>query len=478
MRNSRIRVFGNMRTALKRCALFGLCLLPLLTAEGCGIFTYSATPVTVTSVPAPTDPPVSSSAQPSESTLPQQPTPTATALPADPASLTILNGQYAAYGSITIEGMRRSDYDHALSAVWTEVDMTGEPVKHDIDLSQPIDDAALEEYILNLGRYDGVDISVIGHSELGRNLYMVTLNLGGGTAREKPLLMLTGGVHAREFAGPEYAVKVLNDTLAQAQTDAEVRALLESVIIVAVPLVNPDGRTLIMEGGDVNRKSNAHGVDLNRAMPSVNAGQLAAGVDLAENFSTVPGMDFFAGYRLGTESETQAMIKWLETYVPDAAAYIDLHQQGGVIFCDKSFTSSSSDAKCTDFAEHVNDLLGGGYEPYPEAEHYSLDGDGGTLTDYARSISEGYVYSDRLGRRALLMGGVETPLICFGDIDNCMEYYQPVNADFLCISIEIGRKPSYLGPGEEARQKRAKEYERYGWEDFLTGTIEILLDEA
>jgi hypothetical protein len=287
--------------------------------------------------------------------------------------------------------------------------------------------------------------------------------------------MLTGGVHAREFAGADYTVKFLNDTLAKAQTDAYTRALLQSVTIVAVPLVNPDGRELIIEGDDPSRKSNANGVDLNRSMPSVNAGQLSLGVKLTDKFSDAPGMDFFAGYRLGSESETRAMIRWMNVYVPQAAAYIDLHQQGGVTFYNKSFVSDARDEACFLFAGQINELLNDGYEPWKERHGHLLDGDGGTMTDYARSLAEGFTYSYRLGRMALLMEGDDVPLLSFGDIDSCMEYYRPLNPDFLCISIEIGRKPSSLGPDEGARARRAREYDRYGWEDFLTGTIEALL---
>ena len=391
------------------------------------------------------------------------------------ASLSLLNQEYVAYGSMTIAGMKVSDYDAAMATAWTDIETPGEPVPYDIDLSELMDYETIKRYILNLGRYDGVQVSVIGQSEMGRAIYMVKLELAGEAAGDKPLIMLTGSVHAREFAGAEYMLKFLNDTLIKAQTDAYTRALLESVTIVAVPLVNPDGRELIIAGGDPSRKSNMHGIDLNRAMPSINAGQLAADTELPENFSFAPGMDFFAGYSLGTESETQAMIKWFSVYVPEAAAYIDLHQQGGISFYNKPFTSSESDAACLEFAEEINHLLNRGYEPKEEHEDYSLNGDGGTMTDFARSISEGFVYSYRLGRMALLMDGTETPLICFGDIDNCPEYYHPLNPDFVCMTIEIGRKPSSLGAEEDAREKRKNEYERYGWEKFLTGTIENVL---
>ena len=171
------------------------------------------------------------------------------------------------------------------------------------------------------------------------------------------------------------------------------------------------------------------------------------------------------------------MIQWMNVYVPQAAAYIDLHQQGGVTFYNKEFASSASDEACYEFAEEVSGLLNDGYEPWAEHEGHALDGDGGTMTDYARSVAEGFIYSYRLGRMALLTDNEELPLLCFDSIDNCMEFYQPLNPNFLCISIEIGRKPSYLGPDEDARERRGREYERYGWENFLTGTIETLLGD-
>jgi hypothetical protein len=73
------------------------------------------------------------------------------------------------------------------------------------------------------------------------------------------------------------------------------------------------------------------------------------------------------------------------------------------------------------------------------------------------------------------ISGAETPLISFRDIDDQIQYYDPVNADFRSICIEIGRKPNYLGPGKQARKNRKTEYETFGWPGFLTGTIENVL---
>lgn len=392
--------------------------------------------------------------------------------------LDAINGMYAEYGSIIVEGMKPEDYDAAMDIEWRVLDTPGQPADCAIDLAEPMDYAAYENYVLNLDRYEGVEVSVIGTSEQGRSLYMIRVDFKSEKAIEsKPIIIMTGNVHAREFAGADYIVKFLNDTIIKAAGDEYTRTLLENVTIVAVPLVNPDGREMIIEGGSRRRKSNANGVDLNRAMPSVNAGQLGEGVKREKEFLKKPGLAFFAGYSLGSESESQAMIKWLNFYVPKACLYIDLHQQGGITYFDKTFLSDEGDSISKSFAVLTNKLLKKGYPPVKEKKPYGMRGSGGTFTDYARSVSEGLVYSYSLGRMALGMGAKYTPLIYFKDIDGHKEYYKPLNPGFKCICIEIGRSPGYLGAGEKARQRRKAEYTRYGWDSFLTGTIENVLGE-
>lgn len=392
-------------------------------------------------------------------------------------SLEEINKQYEEFGRMTVAGMKPEDYDKAMAIEWETLDTPGEPQSLTVDISKLMNYKAFEKYIINLDKYEGVEVSVIGKSGRGRNIYMVKVDLGAGEEREgdKPIIMLTGNVHAREFAGAEYITKFLNDTIKKAAYDDYTRLLLESAVIVAVPLVNPDGREIIINGGSVSRKSNANGVDLNRAMPSLNAGQLANGVKMEKLFSTKPGMAYFAGYNLGTESETQAMIKWFNYYVPIADLYVDLHQQGGTEFYNKIFLSSESDALSKQYAVKNNILLKKGYRLVSEKSVYGLIGSGGTFTDYAKSVAEGCIYSYSLGRMVLDADGTEMPLISFRDIDLCKQYYKPLNSNFKSICIEIGRYRINRGASRAARRYREKEYNTYGWKNFLTGTIENVL---
>ncbi len=397
-------------------------------------------------------------------------------------SLDEINENYKEYGKMTIAGMKPEDYDKAVSLEWRVLNTPGEPQDLTVDLSDLMDYAAFQNYIFNLDKYEGVEVSVIGQSEQGRDIYMVKIDFGVMPEPDgkKPVIMLTGSVHAREFAGAEYIVKFLNDTLKKADRDPYTKLLLEKAVIVAVPLVNPDGREMLIatgkaESGKGARKSNANGVDLNRAMPSINAGQLAKRVKRVKDFSTKPGNDFFAGYNLGTESETQAMIKWFNYYVPTADLYIDLHQQGGYSLYNKVFTSDEGDKLSKEFAVKNNLLLRKGYRLRTEKGKYGLAGDGGTLTDYAKSVAEGYIFSYALGRMVLDADGIETPLIYYKDIDDCKQYFKPLNGNFKYVTIEIGRYRVNRGPGKTARKYREKEYNKYGWESFLTGTIENVL---
>ncbi len=395
-------------------------------------------------------------------------------------SLAAINRDLADTGRMTIAGMQPEDYDSAMTIEWMPLNRRGTPQMLEVDLNEPMDYAQIEGILFNLHLYEGVDVLDIGDSEQGRNIYMVTIDLKSEDvpSADKPVILLTGSVHAREFAGADYLVKMMNDLMVKAQSDAYMRHLLEQVTIVCVPLVNPDGRELIMIGGDAGRKSNANGVDLNRNMPSLNAGMLLKGVQPSPDIENAPSLDFFPGYHLGSERESQAMIRFFNTYVPDPRTrlYVDLHQRGQFMYYNKPFLTYRSDEQSLAFASSLSALLNDGYSPRREAFRYGLSGLGGTLTDYARSVAEGMVYSYRYGRLVLMMDSIETPLIRFRDLDSAISAYNPANPGFIAVTPEIGTEYS-IGPDETARMLRAETYEEFGWNSFLPGIIELVLSD-
>ena len=390
-------------------------------------------------------------------------------------SLKAINSEIKQYGSMTIEGMKGADYDKAMSIPWKLVNKTGKPQNIVIDLRTLMNYTYVQKVLFNLDKYNGVSLYDIGDSAKKRNIYMLDINLQGKNGdKDKPIVLITGNVHAMEFAGCDFALKFANDTVKRAQTDDNTRRLLESVRFVIVPLVNPDGRELEISGQ--SRKSNANGVDLNRNMPALNAGQLAKGVSLNKEIAKKPGSGYYPGKNLGSESESQAMIKFLTTWIADkrTVLYVDLHQSGQFEYYNKNFLSQAGDNRAKSYAQKNNRLLNSGYPLRSESATYGIDGVGGTLTDFARSVAEGMVFSYKYGRLVMDIGGKETPLVSFRDVDRRLKYLKPLNKNFVAITPEIGPSGS-SGATSADRKARYNTYIKYNWKSFLTGTAQNVL---
>jgi len=395
------------------------------------------------------------------------------------ASLSKINRELKKYGKMTIAGMKGSDYDKAMAEEWKKVNAQGGPQNLSVDIRKQMDYKTFEAIIMNLDKYGGVEVYDIGDSAKKRNIYMAVLDFTNRDkpVENKPIILITGGVHAIEFAGTEFCAKFLNDIVVKAQNDPYTRLLLENVRIAAVPLVNPDARELIIQGKLKSVwKANANGIDLNRNMPSLNAGQLIKGIRQNRSIAKKKGAGYFPGYNLGSESESRAMIKFFNTWVTDKNTrfYADLHQQAGWQYYNKIFLSAASDKLSKSFAGLTNKLLKNRYPLKSEKSTYGIDGVGGTMTDYARSVAEGMVFSYKYGRLVMKIKGAEKPLIAFRDIDKVKAYYKPVNDRFVSITPEIAKAGS-IGPGAKSRQLRFDEYNKYNWANFLPGTIENIL---
>lgn len=82
---------------------------------------------------------------------------------------------------------------------------------------------------------DIVTVEVAAISTEGRNVTGIRISSGGNVA--KPIILLDGGIHAREWIAPAMAVYMIHELVENTAN----RHLLNSVDWHVIPVVNPDG---------------------------------------------------------------------------------------------------------------------------------------------------------------------------------------------------------------------------------------------
>ena len=181
-----------------------------------------------------------------------------------------------------------------------------------------------------------------------RRVHAFRIGRGNGNGRSRPAVCFLGGVHGREWGGPDiliyFAVRLLRAYRdghgfklgRRVVTPAQVRRLVNTMDIIVVPQVNPDGRKFSMERSAMWRKNRrpgprgrprSVGVDINRNFPFLwHFGRhFAPGV---ETGSTNPGdYECYVGPRAASEPETRNVI-WLLDRFPTIRYLVDLHSYG------------------------------------------------------------------------------------------------------------------------------------------------------
>jgi len=389
---------------------------------------------------------------------------------------------FSKFGKFTIDGMTTEDYNTSKNLQWTRIKPDGEPEDLEIDLTRQYTYKELEDFMINLAKYDNVYLDIIGTTEQGRKIYSLSIDYSNGVAKD--VVLTTGQTHALEFAGSVYILNQYSELIKQAQTDPSIKHKLENVSYHAIPVVNPDGREIIINCGDAIQKSNANGVDINRNFNSINAGQKANSINQNNSVKIAPGLGNFPGYTLGSEAETQAVMKWLETYITTSSGKVylfDYHQMGRVTYSDKPWRPSSLENLTKNIQEQILSFLNSGvtsnhYAYVPEGSTYGLDGVGGTLTDYFVSVADGFKYNEDYQRMMYEVNGVGIPLFQFEDVDRFMESYKPANPNCIAMTIEIGPGPA-LGYGPTARNIMNNEYTDYNFSSLLVFIADLMLEK-
>lgn len=390
-----------------------------------------------------------------------------------------MNKKYQKYGSLHTEGMPYKEYVEAMTYEWedcTEYEKEPEPIT--IDIKKTINYDTYIDVLQKLSRYDGVYLYKIGESYEGRDLYAIEIDIESDA--KKNVYMLTGQIHAREFAGGTFITKMLVDLIQDAQINKKAMKILKNNKFVAVPIINVDGREALIDNpskwtdkqGEM-LKAYTNKVDGNRNFPGLMCGQLSKGNKLKWNISKKPALFNYAGDYVGSNPETKALMKWLYHYIviEQAVCLLDLHQQGSVVYAGKGWATNeqnkySSDLRTKMFS-HLNKGNKRTYGRIKDEPKYGLEGTNSTLTDYAISIACGSKFSPEHGFHVISDDKSDMILMQFNDLDNLNYKIDAPNIKFATLTIEIGVGKKYLGNSSTTRNNLNNEYSKYHFDTLL-----------
>lgn len=300
-----------------------------------------------------------------------------------------------------------------------------------------------------------------GDALAGHDLLVAKVGRGGGP---RPLLILTGCLHAREIATPELVLRFLDWLIEGDGVDPDATWLLDHHQIWLAPLINPDGHDLV-EAGSLDQ----HGARPFRwrknarpytgcAWPATDNGN-SSGVDLNRNFPFGWGTSgdragsssrcdpYYRGPAPASEPETQAMMSLISSLIPDqrgpgmldpapddaTGIFIQLHSPYRVVAWPWS-DSASPAPNAADLAAIGNQLAAyGNYDAgQVRTELYEMTG-----------TAEGWVYGE-LGAAAFLMEVGEGLMPAYGRVDNVL---WPEIRESLVYAAKIARTPYLLARG-------------------------------
>lgn len=182
-------------------------------------------------------------------------------------------------------------------------------------------------------------VDIIGESVDRRSIY--ALKLGNGPNK----ILINGAHHAREWLTTTLLMDMIESYCLAASTDKcfglyHVKDILKQVTLWFIPMVNPDGVTLVQKGVDsfLNKKdllewnsndddfttwkANSKGVDLNRQYP--------ADWEQIDNDPGQPAPMNFKGYLPLSEPEVKAVYQFVQRHHFDIA--VAYHSSGEEIF--------------------------------------------------------------------------------------------------------------------------------------------------
>jgi len=222
-------------------------------------------------------------------------------------------------------------------------------------------------------------IPSVGKSIEGRDIVGITI---AGTSPKKQIFV-SGGQHAREWVAPATTLYIIYNLLTLYDTDATVKALVDSTTFHFIPLVNVDGYLFTWTNANnrlwrKNRRLNtggSYGVDLNRNWDDHWGGEGSSGT---------PTSDTYRGTAPFSEPESKAVAAFVTANGPYEGA-IDYHSYSQLILRPYGWTTNlpPNDAQAKVIGDTIRARILAVYNvPYTSEPSWQLYYTAGTAQDW------------------------------------------------------------------------------------------------
>ncbi len=329
------------------------------------------------------------------------------------ASFNTTNTYFEGINKIIVPGISKEDFMDVCAIQWLNIDNdTINYIPQKVNLEKHLSYDEFEILIEKLNKSSITKCFTASATSVdNRKIYM--LEIGNGLRN----VVFVGGVHAREVANPQFLIKFAVHLANEYENrNPDIIRLLSEYKIIMLPNANPDGYAASVEGAKqvknkslffgnftdselAKAKSNANGVDINRNFPSYSASLGWEGNKMRLGLSeTKPSLDYFAGYKLGSENETKVLMNFIMRYVPFAYRFVDFHSAGRLIYAGKPHLSDAFNELCHKTGIIIRNITK--YTLYSLNNESSGEGTDGTVTDFAAEVAAGFVYNEKIGRLA------------------------------------------------------------------------------
>lgn len=210
----------------------------------------------------------------------------------------------------------------------------------------------LNDMIVNLSNNPNLDFFIVGYSTLNQPIYGV--HLGNYDGKQ---ILIEGGIHAREYPASMVVIKMIEYMSTQNLEGG----------IYAIPLVNPDGARIVLDGLDWINCSKLRDYLLHINMGSSDFSQWKAdamAVDLNVNFNALwsegsqnvfcPAPGSFVGYYPESEREVRLLIDFTYRVNPDLT--LSFHTRGDLIYYGFEILTPEELARDRELAEFISTI--------------------------------------------------------------------------------------------------------------------------